>query len=198
VLTVCPRCQTPAAPGAGFCGHCGSPLAAFRPGPIPTGEVWVGEIPNAFCVVRRWGPVRVVLTDRRVLVLWTGPYQFLPSPTMYKTWKSSLPLGPRTRLVGTPWFDPGSEVLWDVDYAAVHAARARRPIGIGIDRDVCDVYLTVWGDGVRMTTDGAPPENYLARGEFTPMVVLRVPGDPETIEQFFQKTPLAPVAGARL
>lgn len=78
-----PRCGAQAAPGAAFCKFCGSRLNPSVQQPFRANELLLGGIPTAFSVLLGWGPVRIVFTDQRVLVLWTGPHQFLPNQRAY-------------------------------------------------------------------------------------------------------------------
>ena len=192
MLEVCPSCQTRVVPGTAFCTHCGKPLAAFRPGGLPAGELWLGEIPAAYCVQQRTGPVRVVFTDRRVLVLWTGPHEVLPRPSKYYAWKAARLPAPQTRMVGTLWQETSEPVAWDVDYAAIYEVQAEKPRGWPIDREVAVVTFQLGGDGVRMTPDGMPTGERLA-GEETRSIRLWVPGEPEPVVAFLRQLPVARV-----
>ncbi|MCI4365940.1 MAG: hypothetical protein L3K10_07800 [Thermoplasmata archaeon] len=151
----------------------------------------MGEIPTAFEVTLDWGPVRIAFTDRRIIVIWTGPHHFLPSRRSYFEWKRALPPLPPARTVGSPWVQGKGEIAWEFALSTVAAIRASQEHGLGTDPDVCDLAVETWWNGDRASTMGPPPWAGRSDGGFT--LVWRVPGESSSLLQFLRKMPVARV-----
>jgi hypothetical protein len=185
----CPRCGAPAVPGAAFCKSCGSSLVLSAEQPFTVKELLLGDIPTAFAASLGWGPVRIVFTDQRVLVLWTGPHQFLPSKHVYMEWKGALPPLPRTRLLDGTWVSGPEAPAWEFDNSAIIAIHVGKEHGLSPDPDVCDLSIEALSDGTRTTALGGMPLRRGSEGG----VLWRVPGPVAPIEDFLRRMPIAAV-----
>ena len=184
----CPQCGAIPVPGATFCAACGTPLSAPTVGPaFAVSEFMLGEIPAAFSVELGWGPVRVVFTDQRVLVLWTGPHSFLPNKRTYLAWKQSLPPVPRFRTAEGTWSDTPEPPAWELTNRAIVDVRVRVEHGFSPDPDVCDLSVTATGDGFRTTALAGLGVKKGGLGRF----LARVPGPAPPVEQFLRGMPIA-------
>jgi len=182
----CPRCGAPAEPGAAFCRSCGSPLAPPTPPAFSVHELLIGDVPVAFSAALGWGPVRIVFTDQRVLAMWTGPHQFLPSPRLYRDWKASLPSLPPTRNLDGNWVNGPEAPAWDFDNSAILDIRVGKERGILTDPDVSDLSIKALSDGTRTTALGGMP----LRPRSEVAMIFRVPGPAPPIEEFLRGMPI--------
>jgi len=150
-------------------------------------ELMLGEIPAAFSVELGWGPVRIVFTDQRVLVLWTGPHSFLPSKRTYVEWKLALPPVPSVRVAEGTWPGAAEPPAWELTNSAIFDVRVRMEHGLSPDRDVCDFSLAATSDGFRTTALGGLGVKKGGVGRF----LARVPGPAPPVEQFLRGMPIA-------
>lgn len=177
------------APGAAFCQSCGSPLV-LPPAPMfAVNELLLGEIPMAFSWEMGFGPVRIVFTDQRVLVLWTGPHQFFASMRIYRAWKASLPALPPARVLTGTWVAPAEPPAWDFDHSAITSVAVGPVHALPSDPDMSSLSIAAGTDGIRCTTMGGIP---FRRGVEV-VARWRVPGPTAPIEDFLRGMPIATV-----
>jgi len=187
VVSNCPKCGAPLVPGAKFCPSCGTSLAPARPQPFILSELLIGDIPVAFGWDFGFGPVRIVFTDQRILVLWTGPHQFFPSMRVYKEWKASLPDTPRARVLSGPWVPPAEPPAWEIDNSEIVSARVGEVRAIPSDSGMCALIISAVTDGIRSTTMGG----IQFRRGLEQALTWRVPGPAPPIEDFLRRMPVA-------
>jgi len=187
VPLVCPACQAQSPDGAGFRVGCGRPLFAPPPGE-PRPEQVVGEIPQAFTVLWGWGPVRLAFTDRHMFVINTGEHSLLPSPRLYSKWKAALPVENRFRFMSGPWQTPAYPIRWAFDNGAISGVNAHTPHGIGVDRDVGELDLSVYDAGI-VVLPGPVPSSRGGVAQFC----WRIPGDVDGLRAFLCQLPFGAV-----
>ncbi len=183
----CPKCGARSVPGAAFCQSCGSSLVLVPPQPFAVNELLLGDIPMAFSWELGFGPVRIVITDQRVLVLWIGPHQFFPSTRIYKEWKASLPALSRTRELSGTWVAPAEPPAWEFDISAIVSVHVGKVHALPSDPDMCALAITATADGIRSTAIGGMQ----FRHGVEKVIEWRVPGPASPIEDFLRRMPVA-------
>jgi hypothetical protein len=147
-------------------------------------EVLIAEILSAYSQARSSGPVRILFTDRRLVILWTGPHSILPRPTLYRAWMSSPGPSPPWRIGRTDFPAYGLEVAWDLPYLSIANLWVPRIIGPGAGHDVALLNLKIMATGL----SGPAPLSFL--GKPTGGLIFAVPGTREALRAFLQQTPL--------
>ena len=115
---------------------------------------------------------------------------------MYRSWKASLPLPPHWRTLGAPWVPTSEEVAWDVEVGMVGGVKASRERGPWKDPDVSDLTFRVFNEGVHTSLLGVgEPDFELGHRSVSTGFMVRVPGDPERLEEFLGQMPVHRVVG---
>lgn len=138
-----------------------------------------------FSFARQRGPVRVLLTDRRLIVLWQGDHHLLPSRARYNAWRSGLAETLSWHLGDADPPRATEQLAWDIPNRLVSNLFAATMRGIGGDRRLSMLNIAVFSE---FLTGSRELGRY---GETVPLLSLVVYGPAESLNDFLRHTPLA-------
>jgi hypothetical protein len=156
-------------------------------------ETLVGQITSAFAVGLRMGPVRLDFTNQRFVVVSSAPPSLPPAIALFRAWKASLPLPPHFQLVDSPYLQDPGEIWTEIPNNEVASVRARREIGLGIDRTMSQLTVDNIRRGIEIGSWGKGKPGVPVRSMDAISLMFRVPAPPEGITAFLLQTPLAGV-----
>ena len=145
----------------------------------------IGEISPAYSFARQHGPVRIVISDRRFIVLWTGGHSWLPRLSRYNEWRKSAANSIAWRLGSGALPSQAESIAWSLEHNAISNLFAQRKWGLGADPKVALLNVAVFqyqlGFGASTGVGWGP----------MPVFTFAVPGQPNALEGFLRSTPLS-------
>ena len=121
--------------------------------PLPSEELVGGEIPDAFSTSEWFGPVRLLFTNVRVLVVAQGSGSSVRSPLALRRWQRAPGLIRQVQVVSTPLGAEPERVVWGILNSAVTAVSVERPAGTERSAEESLVRLRAHPAGVQPGSD---------------------------------------------
>ena len=115
---------------------------------LPAQEFVIAEIPDAFSTVEWLGIVRLVFTDRRLLVIARGPGSHTRSPLALRRWRNSPTLIRQPQLETLPLTAEPDALVWAITNSAITHISVGRPSGFSARPDECRLNLRAQPSGV--------------------------------------------------
>lgn len=140
------------------------------------------------------GPVRLDFTNQRFVVVSAAPPSPPPAIRLFREWLATLPLGPYCQLVDSPYLQDPGQIWVEIPNVEVTVVRARREIGIGIDKRLSQFNITNVKQGLQFGPWPSSKPGVPIRDMDAISLMFRIPASPEEITAFLQETPLAGVS----